>query len=81
MTAAYSYDELHHLVDRLTPRQAEAVRGVVLQLVSSTEPAHDEPAPGERRRRLPFAGLMSAEPDLAERSEDILRAEFGTHSA
>jgi hypothetical protein len=30
-----------------------------------------------RRRTLSFAGLTSAEPDLAERSEEILREEFG----
>lgn len=33
-----------------------------------------------RRRRLSFAGIMRAEPDLAERSEDILRDELGRSS-
>jgi hypothetical protein len=32
---------------------------------------------GERRRRLSFAGLMHAEPDLAARSEEIFREERG----
>lgn len=70
-------------MDRLTPSQASALRAVALQLVRS-HPADEEPATQShsgRRRRLPFAGLMHAEPDLAERSEDILRAEFGRHTA
>jgi len=36
----------------------------------------DEPA-GNHRSRLSFAGLMHAEPDLAARSEEILREERG----
>lgn len=76
MTAAHSYDELHRLVDSLTPAQAEAVRGVVLQFVRP--PSGDQDAQRQhRRRRLSFAGIMSAEPDLADRSEEILRREFG----
>ncbi|MBF6167295.1 hypothetical protein IU486_21435 [Streptomyces gardneri] len=79
MTAAYDYEDLHRLVDRLTPDQAHALRAVALQLVvadtaeggSVTEP------PGERRRRLSFAGMMHAEPDLAVRSEELLREERG----
>lgn len=69
------------MVDLLTPGQARALRAVALELV---EGQPDEPEPsasaavGEgRRRRLSFVGLMEAEPDLAERSEEILRAEFG----
>lgn len=84
VTAAYDYDDLHRLVDRLTPGQARALRAVALELVESQpdEPENSASASvGQgRRRRLSFAGLMDAEPDLAERSEDILRAEFGRHS-
>ncbi|MEU1549334.1 hypothetical protein [Nocardia sp. NPDC005745] len=79
MTAAFEYEDLHRLVDRLTPDQAHALRAVALQLVV-TDTAERNSAiepPGERRRRLSFAGMMHAEPDLAARSEDLLREERG----
>ncbi|MFF0491212.1 hypothetical protein ACFYTQ_19495 [Nocardia sp. NPDC004068] len=79
MTAAYDYDDLHRLVDRLTPDQAHALRAVALQLVVTASPQSGtaaEPA-NERRRHLSFSGLMHAEPDLAARSEDVLREERG----
>jgi hypothetical protein len=88
MTAVH--DDLHGLVDRLTPDQAEAVRAVVLQLVVglSTRSGDDEGddaggrAEGTPRRRLSFAGLLhSGKGDLAARSEDILRDELGRYSA
>jgi hypothetical protein len=80
VTAAHDYDDLHRLVDRLTPGQARALRAVALVLVESRSDETEALAPtvsAGRRRRLSFAGIMDAEPDLAERSEDILRAEFG----
>lgn len=61
-------DELHQLVDDLP----EAQVGRVLDLVRD----HVEGSQPERRRRLSFAGMLHAEPDLAARSEEILRAEF-----
>lgn len=79
MTAAYDYEDLHRLVDRLTPDQAHALRAVALQLVVTDSPESmttTEPV-GERRRRLSFAGLMHAEHDLATRSEEVLRKEYG----
>lgn len=79
MTAAHAHDDLHRLVDRLSPGQADAVRAVVWQLVKETSPQEGDRSSGESRRKLSFAGLMNAEPDLAERSEDIIRAEFGHH--
>ena len=84
VTAAhdYDYDDLHRLVDRLTPGQARALRAVALVLVESqseeeTETVAPAGVSAGRRRHLSFAGIMDAEPDLAERSEDILRAELG----
>lgn len=61
-------DELHQLVDELP----EAQVGPVLDLVRD----HVEGGQPERRRTLSFAGMLRAEPDLAARSEEILRAEF-----
>ncbi|MFI6171791.1 hypothetical protein ACIBCN_33780 [Nocardia sp. NPDC051052] len=79
MTAAHDYEDLHRLVDRLTPNQAHALRAVALQLVVTDGPQQSPSTdpPGERRRHLSFAGVMDAEPDLAARSEDLLREERG----
>jgi hypothetical protein len=65
MTAAHSHPDLHELVDQLSPAQAGAVRAVVVQFV--------RPAPAETLpRELGFIGIIEAEPDFAERSEEIL---------
>lgn len=65
MTAAHQHLDLHELVDQLSPAQADAVRAVMVQFV--------RPAPAETLpRKLGFIGIIEAEPDLAERSEDIL---------
>lgn len=79
MTAAYDYEDLHRLVDRLTPDQARALQAVALQLVVTDAPEREAAAEpvDKRRRHLSFAGVMHAESDLAERSEDLLREERG----
>ncbi|WP_328391032.1 hypothetical protein [Nocardia sp. NBC_00416] len=61
-----------------TPDQARALQAVALQLVVTDPPeeAAGEPA-GKRRRHLSFAGVMHAERNLAERSEELLREERG----
>ena len=66
MTAAPHYPDLHELVDQLSPTQADAVRAVVLQLVTPAASAEMLP------RQLPFIGTIHAEADFAERSEEIL---------
>jgi len=65
-------EELHHLVDELPEAQVEPVLAMVRDRVS------DEPS--LRRRRLSFAGKLLAEPDLAARSEEILRVSFADPS-
>jgi hypothetical protein len=79
MTAAAEYGELHRLVDRLTPDQARALRAVALEFVhDETDPQPGrEPHSGCSVRRLSFAGIGHAGPDLAERSQEILRSELG----
>ena len=75
MTAAPEYGELHRLVDRLTPGQARALRAVALELIGNeAQPSSgvDEPV-----RHLSFVGIGHGGPDLAERSQEILRAELG----
>jgi len=70
------YSDLHRLVDRLTPDQARAVRAVVLQLVPAP-PAESGASIDGRRRRFSVTGVGHADPDLAARSQDIVRAELG----
>jgi hypothetical protein len=64
-------DELHHLVDELAETEVAPVLEIVRDRV-----AHQP----ERRRRLSFSGLLRAEPDLAARSEEILRDKFADGS-
>jgi hypothetical protein len=60
--------ELHHLVDQLPEKDLrpalELIRGQL------AEHEHD-------KRNLPFFASFVAEPDLAERHEEILRTELG----
>jgi hypothetical protein len=65
-------EELHHLVDELP----EAQVGPVLALVRD----HVGDGHQQKPRRLSFAGRLHAEPDLAARSEEILRASFASPS-
>lgn len=82
MTAALpEYSDLHRLVDRLTPDQARALRAVALQLMREDPQDSQQPSAtavsAPAGRRLSFAGIGHADPDLAEASQDILRAELG----
>jgi hypothetical protein len=61
-------DELHELVDQLPETELRPVLEVIRVRVQ------EEHGPG---RDLPFFSSFEAEPDLAERSEEILRAELG----
>lgn len=61
-------EELHHLVDQLPESELrpalELIRGRLDESVSA-------------ERDLPFFASFEAEPDLAERHEEILRSEMG----
>jgi hypothetical protein len=61
-------DELHHLVDQLPEAELrpalELIRGRVAERA-------------EEGRDLPFFASFEAEPDLAERAEEILGTELG----
>jgi hypothetical protein len=59
---------LHHLVDRLHETQLRAA----LELIRGRVEDH-----GKHGRDLPFFASFAAEPDLAERAEEILSAELG----
>jgi hypothetical protein len=84
MTAAfaYEYEELHRLVDRLPVERVRALRAVAVHLVEGERDRSEPGTPeGGPRRQLSFVGIMDAEPDLAARSEEILRDEFGRPAA
>lgn len=75
--AHHHYEDLHDLVDRLGPDQADVLRAVALQLVRiDPAPAAGDEPPGEWPPPW-FGSITSDEADTAERSRDILRAEFG----
>lgn len=73
MTAAHDYDDLHHLVDRLTPDQAERLRALVAtdpDLAPAAEPEDKQPA----RRRVSIIAIWdSGRSDLSERHDEIIR--------
>jgi hypothetical protein len=60
-------EQLRSLVDDLDDREAAEVLDLLRARYRRAE----------RRRALPFVGTLDAEPDFAERSEDILRDELG----
>jgi len=73
VTAAHDYDDLHHLVDRLTPRQAARLRVLVASdpdLASASESEDEEPT----ARRPSIIGIWdSGRSDLSERHDEIIR--------
>ncbi|MFI7424595.1 hypothetical protein [Nonomuraea sp. NPDC049684] len=58
-------DELHHLVDRLPEDEVAPLLRLVRDQLDEQQAVRD----------LPFIGMLEAEPDFAERAEEILRAE------
>jgi hypothetical protein len=86
MTMSPEHVDLHRMVDRLDPDQVRALRAVAQQLL---RPGVGHSGPGgvpvpepeslladEPVRDFSFIGVFNGAPDLAERSEDIMREEF-----
>ena len=79
MTAAHDYDDLHHLVDRLSPRQAARLRVLVAsdpELAPATQPGDKGKGEGEQagQRRLSVIGIWeSGRGDLSERHDEVIR--------
>jgi len=77
VTAAHDYDDLHHLVDRLSPRQAERLRLLVAsdpELASAAQPGAEGEGEQTGRRRLSVIGIWeSGRGDLSERHDEIIR--------
>ncbi|MGH3687724.1 MAG: hypothetical protein ACRDRU_00875 [Pseudonocardiaceae bacterium] len=63
--------DAHRLLDELDEDQVATAAELLRDLVWQRRPLDNEPAPPPRRQ-LSFIGMISAEPDLAERSAEIL---------
>jgi hypothetical protein len=73
MTAAHEeYEDMHRLVDRLTPDQLHEVRVHTLRLVHS-----GEGEPGQEWPPSWFGSVTTEQDDIAERTEEILHEEYG----
>jgi hypothetical protein len=70
VTAAHDYSELHKLIDRLQPDQAEELREHALRLV--------KPVGGRFKILHPFDGPGT---DLGARAKEVIRAELGHDDA
>jgi hypothetical protein len=88
MTIAPHHSEVHHMVDRLTPGQVEALYVILQSMVSKVDEGDPTAADREAasseppaKHRFSFIGIMDGEPDLAERSAEILRMELGNSAA
>jgi len=66
MTAAHDYSDLHELIDRLEPDQAEELREHALRLA--------KPAGSRFKILRAFSGPRM---DLDARAREVIRAEFG----
>jgi hypothetical protein len=76
--AAHNYEDLHRLLDELSPAEAEAVRALVLVFKANQVPSPE--AGTSRAEEWPppwFGSVTAGEPDVAERAREILRAEYG----
>lgn len=70
VTAAHDYSDLHELIERLEPDQAEELREHALRLV--------KPAGGRFKVLRPFDGPRT---DLGARAKEVIRAELGQSDA
>ncbi|MFI0937763.1 hypothetical protein [Streptomyces sp. NPDC021020] len=59
MTAAYDYEDMHHLVDRLTPTQVRRLRLLVTQDEELSEVAQALPAPDRVAEEAVPDGLLA----------------------
>lgn len=80
VTAAYDYEDMHHLVDRLTPTQVRRLRLLVTQDEELSQVAQSLPAvdANEGEESVPagllaLIGSVSGPEDLAERHDDYIR--------
>jgi hypothetical protein len=70
VTAAHDYSDLHQLIDRLEPEQADELREYALRLV--------RPSGGRFKVLRSFSGTRT---DLGARAREVMRTEFGQGDA
>lgn len=79
MTAAHDYEDMHHLVDRLTPTQVRRLRLLVTQDEELSQVAQSLPAVDVNEEEsvptglLALIGSVNGPEDLAERHDDYIR--------
>jgi hypothetical protein len=73
MTAAYDYEDLHHLVDRRTPQQARRLRVIVRADADLSAAAVAGP---DDARLSGLIGAIDGPPDLAERHDSYVGDRF-----
>lgn len=77
MTAAYDSEDLHHLVDRLTPAQVRRLRLLVTQNEELSRVASGMPRTATSNEAPPsllaLIGAVDGPADLAERHDDYVR--------
>lgn len=79
VTAGRDYEDMHHLVDRLSPRQVRRLRllatqdeelAQVVEVVSPEQSSEEESVP---EGLIALIGSIQGPADLAERHDDYLR--------
>jgi hypothetical protein len=66
-------EDAHRLVDALDEQQVRQAVEVLRELADEPDDQPDD----QPAREFAWIGMLSAEPDLAERSSEILRRELG----
>ncbi len=88
VAAAHDYEDMHHLVDRLTPTQVRRLRLLVTQdeeLAQVVEEAGERPAAETSAEEAVPSGLLAligsihGPADLAERHDDHIRERMRLH--
>jgi hypothetical protein len=76
MSAAFDYEDMHHLVDRLSPAQVRRLRLLVTQDEELSQVAGSLSEAGTRAAAdglLSLIGMVDGPPDLGERHDDRIR--------
>ncbi|WP_406138881.1 hypothetical protein [Streptomyces sp. NBC_01089] len=77
MTAAYDYEDMHHLVDRLTPPQVRRLRLLVTQDAELAQVAESlpitHPAEAAPEGLAALIGSVDGPTDMADRHDDHIR--------
>jgi hypothetical protein len=80
VTAAFDYEDMHHLVDRLSPAQVRRLRLLVTQDEELSQVAQSLPTveANEAEESVPagllaLIGSVNGPKDLAERHDDYIR--------